>query len=361
MSSKAIALHLEDVEACGEHVLYVVQPDVEQADSKESRVSDSVGLYMRGLYEHKLLTHDDEVRLAKTIKVGMAARRILEYVCADRNKSKSILDDVDGTLERDREVYEPDTVNLHELVTYGQAAREEFIVSNLRLVVSIAKRYKKSAKHMSFLDLIQEGNCGLMHAVSMFDETRGNKFSTYASHWIRQAITTAIGNIDRTIRLPKHNLEEISRIRQTEEYLTDLFGRKPTTEEIASELNVKKERIEEMAQRDATRPVSLDTPAGGDDSDLVLGDFLPDNTTVPLEDMIVERSAHQPLLRVMEECLTEQELNVLVKRFGVDADNPMTVLEIGNELGLTRQRIYQIEKRAINKLRAKHQIKNLKS
>ncbi|HEV2537414.1 MAG TPA: RNA polymerase sigma factor RpoD [Streptosporangiaceae bacterium] len=291
---------------------------------RRAATSDLVRIYLREIGRVPLLTAEDEVELAKGIEAGLFAEEKL-------GGGFPMLGAVHGDLEL--------------LVGEGVKAKQRLIEANLRLVVSIAKRY--IGRGLVFLDLIQEGNLGLIRAVEKFDYTRGYKFSTYATWWIRQAITRAIADQARTIRVPVHMVETINKLARVQRQLHQELGREATTDEIAAEMGLEPERIAEI-QRIAQEPVSLQSPIGEEESDL--GDFIEDaDAVVPIEAAAFIMLQDQ-LERVLTE-LAEREQRIIQLRFGLTDGHPRTLEEVGREFGVTRERIRQIESKTLAKLR----------
>ena len=270
-------------------------------------VDDPVRMYLKEIGKISLLTAEEEVEIAKRMEEG------------------------------------------------DELAKKELAEANLRLVVSIAKRYV--GRGMSFLDLIQEGNLGLMKAVDKFDYTKGFKFSTYATWWIRQAITRAIADQARTIRIPVHMVETINKLVRVQRQLVQDLGRDPLPEEIAAEMNLDVERVREI-QKIAQEPVSLETPIG-EEEDSHLGDFIPDDEILSPQDAATFTLLKEQLNTVLE-TLTEREKKVLTLRFGLDDGRSRTLEEVGKEFDVTRERIRQIEAKALRKLRHPSRSKKLK-
>lgn len=287
---------------------------------------DTVGLYLKEMARVPLLSTEEEVELARRLEAGNAARAELMRLG-------------DGA--------DPDLVaELNALIEDGKAARDHLIKANTRLVVSIAKKYMGRGVH--FLDLIQEGNLGLMKAVEKFDYTRGYRFSTYATWWIRQTITRAIADQGRTIRVPVHMSDRIRRLYKTARQLEQEMGRKPTPEEIAAAMDLEPRKVQWMLKV-SWRPMSLERPVG-EEEDSELGSFIEDLTTpTPTQ------SAYQNLLREKVEevlsTLTAREARILRLRFGLQNGRSYTLEEVGQKFGLTRERIRQIEGKALRRLR----------
>jgi RNA polymerase primary sigma factor len=287
--------------------------------------SDPVRLYLKEIGRVPLLTAADEVELAKAIEAGLFA--------ADRLAVDPALPDA---LRRD----------LAAVELAGVLAKRRLVEANLRLVVSIAKRYV--GRGMAFLDLIQEGNVGLIRAVEKFDYTRGFKFSTYATWWIRQAITRAIADQARTIRIPVHMVETINKVLRLQRQMLQELGREPTPEELAAALDLSPDKVVEI-QRLAQEPVSLDTPVGEAD-DSHLGDFIEDADAVLPAEAAAVRLLKEQLDTVLHD-LSEREQQVILLRFGLLDGRPRTLEEVGQEFGVTRERIRQIESKTLLKLR----------
>ncbi|MDP8938426.1 MAG: RNA polymerase sigma factor RpoD [Actinomycetota bacterium] len=310
-----------------------------RADGGRSTGSaDPVRTYLREIGKVDLLTGPEEVALARRIEAGLqavAGIAALEY----RYGGGPIPDDECRPLE--------------QLVADGFQAKKDLIEANLRLVVSIAKRYL--GRGLLFLDLIQEGNLGLIRAVEKFDHTKGFKFSTYATWWIRQAITRAIADQARTIRIPVHMVETINTVLRVQRLLLQELGREPTVEELAEKVGMPTARVREI-QRIAQEPVSLETPVGQED-DSSLGDFIEDQQAVAPADAAARALLSEAVGEALAE-LTERERQVVRLRFGLDDGQVRTLEEVGREFGVTRERIRQIEAKTLAKLR--HPIRSQK-
>jgi RNA polymerase sigma factor (sigma-70 family) len=294
-------------------------------DRVERDEEDLVRLYLSDIGQYPLLTKEDEVRLARAIEDGAAAGREL--------------DGASGlSVARRRE--------LRSLVRAGQAAERTFVQSNLRLVVSIAKKYQASG--LPLLDLVQEGNLGLMHAVEKFDWRKGFKFSTYATWWIRQAITRGIANTGRTIRLPVHAGDTLSRLQKARGRLELSLGRPPTVAELAAEIELPEDKVIE-ALLVAAEPLSLSEPLR-EEGDAELGDLVEDRSAVSPFDAAAVAMLPDEVDRLLEP-LDQREREILMLRYGLDRGEPRTLEEVGDHFHLTRERIRQIEARAMSKLR----------
>jgi RNA polymerase primary sigma factor len=293
--------------------------------AKSAATSDPVRMYLKEIGRVPLLSAAEEVDLAKRVEAGLFASEKLTTVS-----------DLPSTLVRELEQVERD----------GQFAKKRLIEANLRLVVSIAKRYV--GRGMLFLDLIQEGNLGLIRAVEKFDYTKGYKFSTYATWWIRQAITRAIADQARTIRIPVHMVETINKLLRVQRQMLQDLGREPTPEEIGVELELPAERVREI-QKLAQEPVSLETPIG-EEEDSNLGDFIEDSDAiVPID--AASFILLQEQLDAILHSLSEREKKVIQLRFGLTDGHARTLEEVGKEFGVTRERIRQIESKTLSKLR----------
>ena len=274
---------------------------------KEISMDDPVKMYLKDIGKVPLLSADDEIELARKMMDG------------------------------------------------DESAKRELSVANLRLVVSIAERYV--GRGMQFLDLIQEGNLGLMKAVEKFDYQKGFKFSTYATWWIRQAITRAIADQARTIRIPVHMVETINKVVRVQRLLLQQYGREPTPEEIAKEMGIPEQRVVEI-QKISQDPVSLETPIG-EEEDSHLGDFIEDEQALAPTDVVASNLLKEQLLEILD-TLTPREEKVLRLRYGLDDGKPRTLEEVGKEFNVTRERIRQIEAKALRKLRHPTRSKRLK-
>ena len=330
---------------------------------------DPVRMYLKEIGKVPLLTGDQEVVFAKQIEAGVAADRVLyadkrknklKYVEADKEQNKDKAKDAEESeaerMKREAALVKNKTrKQLLEMSEIGKIASSRLAEANLRLVVSIAKRYV--GRGLLFLDLIQEGNLGLIKAVEKFDYRKGFKFSTYATWWIRQAITRAIADQARTIRIPVHMVETINKLVRTSRTLLQELGREPTPEEIAKEMGIDVNKVRDI-QKISQEPVSLETPIG-EEEDSHLGDFLMDDKVpVPIEAASFTLLKEQ-LMEVLH-TLTEREQKVLRLRFGLDDGRARTLEEVGREFNVTRERIRQIEAKALRKLRHPSRSKKLK-
>ena len=306
-------------------------------------IDDPVRMYLKEIGKVNLLTPDEEVQLAQDMGAGDAAKEQMEELEQARKNGE----EVSITEEEEKE--------LRRLVKRGEAAKQRLAEANLRLVVSIAKRYV--GRGMLFLDLIQEGNLGLIKAVEKFDYTKGYKFSTYATWWIRQAITRAIADQARTIRIPVHLVESINRVKKTAGELLRRTGREPTAEEIAAQLDMEPARVRELIQL-AQDPISLETPVG-EEEDAHLEDFIQDDEAGVPADEAGRQLLRRELMNVLKS-LTPREERVIALRFGLEDGRARTLEELGREFNVTRERVRQIEAKALRKLRHPSRAKRLR-
>jgi RNA polymerase primary sigma factor len=302
------------------------------------KVDDPVRMYLKEIGRVDLLTSEEEYELATLVDRDKKVREIYEY----RRK--------EGVPISKEEMFEFD-----EVFRKGDFARKKLVEANLRLVVNIAKRYV--SRGLQFLDLIQEGNMGLIKAVGKFDYTKGFKFSTYATWWIRQAITRAIADQARTIRIPVHMVETINKMVRTQRTLTQKLKREPTPEEVAVEMGITADRVQAI-QKTAQEPISLESPVG-EEEDSSLGDFIPDNDILNPYEFTTKEMLKRELNSALA-TLTDREEKVLRMRFGLLDGKPRTLEEVGKEFNVTRERIRQIESKAIKKLRTPNRSKKLK-
>lgn len=302
-------------------------------DLEEIDLENPLALYLREAANHSILDVEEEIALVKKMGAGKRAQMRLDQ----------------GISPEERNI-------LERRVEEGEEARQRLIRSNLRLVISIAKRYR--GQGLTFLDLIQEGNVGLMRAVDKFDYRQGNKLSTYATWWIRQAITRALSYQSRTIRLPVHMGERLRRVRQVSGQLERELGRKPEPEEIAQLLDLSLEQMERVL-RAPTHTISLEKPVG-EDGENQLGEFIEDEEIPPPVDLILDEELHEQLQEVLWK-LPSRERRIVDLRFGLSDGDPRTLQEIAEEFGLSRERIRQIEGEVLRKLRHPHFSRKLRS
>ena len=308
-------------------------------------VEDPVRMYLKEIGKVPLLSADEEIELAQNMEDGAVATEKINVL-----KGR-----IDGASEEEKAEIKEEIKTLQRDVDKGADAKKRLAEANLRLVVSIAKRYV--GRGMSFLDLIQEGNMGLMKAVEKFDYRKGFKFSTYATWWIRQAITRAIADQARTIRIPVHMVETINKLIRIQRQMLQDLGREPIPEEIGAEMNLPTEKVREILKI-AQEPVSLETPIGEED-DSHLGDFIEDHAATSPADHAAYELLKEQIESVLD-TLTDREENVLRLRFGLDDGRTRTLEEVGKVFGVTRERIRQIEAKALRKLRHPSRSKQLK-
>jgi len=301
----------------------------------QSPAADLVRVYLNGIGKTALLNAADEVELAKRIEAGLYAQHLLE--------TRKRLGD-----NRKRE--------LAAVVRDGQAARSHLLEANLRLVVSLAKRY--TGRGMPLLDLIQEGNLGLIRAMEKFDYAKGFKFSTYATWWIRQAITRGMADQSRTIRLPVHLVEQVNKLARIKREMHQNLGREATDEELAEESGIPVEKINDLLEH-SRDPVSLDMPVGSDE-EAPLGDFIEDAEALSAENAVIAELLHTDIRHVLA-TLDEREQQVIRLRFGLEDGQPRTLDQIGKLFGLSRERVRQIEREVMAKLRQGERADRLRS
>ena len=305
--------------------------DIENFDILPSTIKydDPVRMYLKEIGKIQLLSFDEETKLASIITDGNIAAEQLASI-----------------EEEGYEIPESDLEKLRELVRKGEVAKNKLVEANLRLVVSIAKKYV--GRGLQFLDLIQEGNMGLMKAVEKFDSGRGFKFSTYATWWIRQAITRAVADQARTIRIPVHMVETINKLVRVQRQLVQELSREPSPEEVAERMGIPVEKVQQI-QKIAQEPISLEAPVG-EEEDSSLGDFISDPTALDPYEYTAQEMLKKELNEVLQG-LTDREEKVLRMRFGLLDGRQRTLEEVGREFGVTRERIRQIEAKALRKLK----------
>jgi len=297
--------------------------------------ADDLRLYLEAAAREPLLTKEEEVMLAMTIEKGKEGE--------DRIKA--------GRLRSDRSI-----MKARADIRQAEAARQRFIMANLRLVVSVARKYQ--GQGLPLLDLIQEGNIGLMRAVEKFEYQRGYKFSTYATWWIRQSVSRAIADQARTIRIPVHMIETINKVIRTSRYLVQQYGREPTAEEIAQQMEMPADKVRKVLKI-VNEPVSLETPIG-DDEESSLGDFVEDRQTLSPADAAMALSLEEQTRKVLA-TLTPREEQILRLRFGIGEKSDYTLEEVGQRFAVTRERIRQIEAKALRKLRSPNRARALET
>jgi len=318
----------------------ISRPEMSSEDlDAQSPAADLVRVYLNGIGKTALLTAAQEVDLARRIEAGVFAQHVLD---AAKEEGR--------TLERQY------AADLRTVVRDGHSARNHLLEANLRLVVSLAKRY--TGRGMPLLDLIQEGNLGLIRAVEKFDYTKGFKFSTYATWWIRQAITRGMADQARTIRLPVHLVEQVNKLARIRRDLHQKLGRDATHEELAAESGIAEERISDLLDH-ARDPVSLDMPVGSDE-EAPLGDFIEDGESADAETTVISHLLHEDLRRVLA-TLEDREQQVIRMRYGLDDGQPRTLDQIGRRFGLSRERVRQIEREVMAKLRIGERAERLRA
>ncbi|MGH3880784.1 MAG: sigma-70 family RNA polymerase sigma factor [Actinophytocola sp.] len=311
------------------------EPEPAEIDlDTQSPAADLVRVYLNGIGRTALLSAAQEVELAKRIEAGVFAQHMLET-------------DNRGSAKR---------TELVALVRDGHLAKNHLLEANLRLVVSLAKRY--TGRGMPLLDLIQEGNLGLIRAVEKFDYTKGFKFSTYATWWIRQAITRGMADQGRTIRLPVHLVEQVNKLARLKRDLHQQLGREATTDELASEVGLTPAKVADLLDH-ARDPVSLDMPVGSEE-DAPLGDFIEDGEATDAESAVISGLLHDDLRRVLG-TLDDREQSVIRLRYGLDDGQPHTLDQIGKRFSLSRERVRQIEREVMSKLRQGERAERLRA
>ena len=339
-TAEAIDSSIDDVEPPMEEIAEIEEEELVDPNELVDSFStdDPVRMYLKEIGKVSLLSADEEISLATAMSAGVEAKQKLEE--AEKN----------GT-----ELSEEEKKELKAAVKKGERSKQRLAEANLRLVVSIAKRYV--GRGMLFLDLIQEGNLGLIKAVEKFDYTKGYKFSTYATWWIRQSISRAIADQARTIRIPVHMVETITKVKKAQNMLLHKNGHEPTIEEVAQELNMTPERVREIV-RIAQDPVSLEAQVG-EEEDSFLGDFIPDDDAPAPIDSAMQSVFKDELNKALD-TLPARERDVLKFRYGVGSDRSHTLEEVGKQFNVTRERIRQIEAKALRKLRQQSRSKNLR-
>ena len=317
--SQAVGFHTRDDEIEADQEALETEEDIYRA----IEVDDTIGLYLKEIGKVPLLTAEEEVALAKRMEEGRKAQAKLPRAKSEARRSE-----------------------LEEVIEDGMAAREHLIRANSRLVISVAKKY--IGRGVPFLDLIQEGNIGLIRAANKFDYTRGHKFSTYATWWIRQAVTRAIADQSRTIRVPVHMGDQINKLLRISHQLTQRLGRAPTPEELAAELDIPVRKVEQMLDV-ARRPLSLEMPTD-DEEESTLGDFVEDIDSPAPPDEVSTAMLREVLLDILAD-LPPREVKILQMRYGLLDGQTYTLEEVGRKLGVTRERVRQIEAQALSRLR----------
>lgn len=318
--------YAEDFETAEEEPQIEVIEEDERDYLANVDIYDTIGLYIKEATQVPLLSADEEKYLAQRIELGRMSREELAQGNVSSNRRKE----------------------LRYMIEDGWAAREHLIIANSRLVISVAKKYM--GRGVPFLDLIQEGNIGLMRAAKKFDHHRGYKFSTYATWWIRQAVTRALADQSRTIRVPVHMGDQINRMLRVQHQLKQELSRDPTVEEIANSLEVPAKKVENMIKV-ARRPLSLQMPIGDEEED-VLGDFIEDDEAPPPDETASNNLLREHLRSLLDQ-LPPREARILQLRYGLMGGEVLTLNEVGRKMGVTRERVRQIEAQALSRLRSK--------
>ncbi len=348
----------DDIEDISNIVKIVEAKDEESgslSEGEHTMVDDPVKVYLKEIGKVPLLSGEEEIVLAKQMLQGEECCRTLRLMEQMAKGEEIAEEDFEYLAALPQSLSEDDRAEMEKEIALGERAKQRLSEANLRLVVSIAKRYVGRGMH--FLDLIQEGNLGLIKAVEKFDYEKGYKFSTYATWWIRQAITRAIADQARTIRIPVHMVETINRVMRVSRQLVQELGRDPTSEEIAREINQPEEKVREILKI-ALDPVSLETPIG-EEEDSHLGDFIPDEDIPAPVEATSQIMLREQLVEVLS-TLTPREAKVLELRFGLRDGRQRTLEEVGKEFNVTRERIRQIESKALRKLRHPSRSRKLK-
>ena len=348
---------IEDIEQIADQVEQKDEEGGQIEPGEHTLVDDPVKVYLKEIGKVPLLSGEEEIELAKKMIAGTEAQRTLDLMELRKEGSEAPENEEDLAIwETLPDEFMPEELEAYKkMISAGQRAKQRLSEANLRLVVSIAKRYVGRGMH--FLDLIQEGNLGLIKAVEKFDYEKGYKFSTYATWWIRQAITRAIADQARTIRIPVHMVETINRVMRVSRQLVQELGRDPTSEEIAREINQPEEKVREILKI-ALDPVSLETPIG-EEEDSHLGDFIPDDDIPAPVEATSQIMLKEQLAEVLD-TLTPREAKVLELRFGLRDGRQRTLEEVGKVFDVTRERIRQIESKALRKLRHPSRSRKLK-
>ena len=325
-----------------------ITAQINETDKRKATTVDMVRTYLQEIGKVPLLSHEQEIVFGKQVQQMMALYQVKDELAKDLQREPNLEEwaiAVDKT---------PDEIK--KIVHLGKRAKQKMIEANLRLVVAIAKKYQK--RNMEFLDLIQEGNIGLMKAVDKFEYRRGYKFSTYATWWIRQAITRSIADQARTIRIPVHMIETINKLNRIYRQVMQEMGREATPEELAARMDMPEDKVRKVLKI-SKEPMSMETPIG-DDDDSHLGDFIEDVSAVSPLDSATSEGLREAT-RAMLEGLTPREAKVLRMRFGIDMNTDHTLEEVGKQFDVTRERIRQIEAKALRKLRHPTRSEKLRS